>query len=182
MDVWTVALGRRDRSRAHAALRTILAGYLNRPPGAVEIATTPQGKPFLPADPQLHFNLSHSRDLELIAVSAEAPVGIDLEHPREFRSPDRLAERICSERELAAATTPDQLLRLWVRKEAVVKATGEGITRDLKEVDVLDDTTTGGWRCLDLPSPAPGARAALATRPQAAVSLTMLRLHLPPSP
>lgn len=180
VDVWTVALGRRDRRRAQAALRTILAGYLNRQPESIEIDTTPQGKPYL-RDSRIHFSLSHSHDQALIAVSTVAPVGVDIEHTREFRSPRTLARRICSERELAWVETSGQLLRLWVRKEAFVKATGDGLTRPLTDLDVLDDDLAGGWRCLDLEGPAPGFQAALATQAAGEISLTILRLHLPPS-
>jgi phosphopantetheinyl transferase len=180
VDVWTVALPRRDRRLAHAALREILAGYVNRPAESIQIDTTPKGKPYLP-DSRIHFNLSHSRNIALIAVSTVAPVGIDVEHPREFRSPDALAQRICSERELASAITPSQLLRLWVRKEAVVKGMGDGLTRPLNEVDVLDDNLADGWQCLDVKSPAPGFHAATAIREPRKISLRSLRLHLPPS-
>jgi phosphopantetheinyl transferase len=181
VDVWTVRLGRPDRQLARNALRAILADYLDAPPDSLEIETNPQGKPYLRGD-QLHFNLSHSRDIALVAISRRAPVGIDLEHSREFRAPDRLARRICSAREYAllerfghpAGAAPEaqqQLLRLWVRKEAVLKGTGEGLGRALDEVDVLDDAVVDGWRCLDLPSPAPGFHAALAVRaPAPAVS------------
>jgi len=180
VDVWTVALGRRDRRLARTALRAVLAGYLNRSPDTIEIDHTPLGKPHLAADP-LHFNLSHSRDIALIAVSATAPVGIDLEHPRAFRSPDRLARRFCTARELASIENPEQLLRLWVRKEAVVKGIGDGLVRRLTEVDVLDDDLEDGWQCLDLPSPAPGFQAAVAINAPPKISLTTLRLHLAPS-
>ena len=174
VDVWTIRLGRRDRRLARDAMLAILGRYVDGALDSLEIETTPGGKPYLPAV-QLHFNLSHSRDMALVAISREAPVGIDLEHPREFRAPDRLARRICSEREYASlqrlgdppVASPHaqrQLLRLWVRKEAVLKGTGEGLARDPDQVDVLDDELADGWRCLDLPSPAPGYLAALAIR------------------
>jgi 4'-phosphopantetheinyl transferase len=157
-------------------MRTILGAYLKTPPDSLEIDTTPEGKPHL-ATGRLQFNLSHSREVALVAV-ARAPVGVDLEHPREFRAPDRLARRICSEREYATlrqaggdrgvAGAQAQLLRLWVRKEAVVKGTGEGLGRPLEQVDVLDDALADGWLCLDLPRPAVGFQAALALKAQAA--------------
>ena len=190
--VWTVPLGRADRQLARDRMRAILGAYLDAPPAALQIELTAEGKPYLPTNP-LHFNLSHSRNVALVAVSRRAPVGIDLERARHFRAPDRLARRICSEREYAALgrlgnpagaalgrlgnppgaalDAQQQLLRLWVRKEAVLKGTGEGLARPLDEVDVLDDAVADGWRCLDLPSPAPGFHAALAVRaPAPAVS------------
>jgi 4'-phosphopantetheinyl transferase len=170
VQVWTVALPGRDRGLARLALRTILGRYLDLPAGAVPIETEPAGKPYLPGA-ELQFSLSHSRDLALIAVSAQVRVGVDLEHERDFRSADRLARRICSEREYAAlqAASDDgrlahELLRLWVRKEAVVKGIGEGLGRPLREVDVLDDAVSGGWLCLDLPEPAAAFKAAVAAQ------------------
>lgn len=57
------------------------------------------------------------------------------------------------------------LLRLWVRKEAVIKARGEGSALTMGTVDVLDDEVAGGWACRDLElSGPPGYRAALAMR------------------
>jgi 4'-phosphopantetheinyl transferase len=181
VDVWTVPLDRAARQLARDALRAILGTYLDAPPDSVEIETTPQGKPYL-REGRLHFNLSHSRNIALVAISEHSPVGIDVEHSRHFRAPDRLARRICSEREYAAfqrsgsetggtLEAQQQLLRLWVRKEAVLKGTGEGLAHPLREIDVLDDVVADGWRCVDLPRPAEGFQAALAVRgPAAAVS------------
>lgn len=179
VDVWTLRLGSRDRRLAADAMRAILATYLDTTVESLEIEVTSEGRPHLRGNP-LHFNLSHSWDIALVAVSRESPVGIDLEHPREFRAADRLARRICSEREYASLQrlgdppggTPEaqrQLLRLWVRKEAFLKGTGEGLSRDPDQVDLLDDELADGWRCLDLPSPAPGFQAALAVRASAPV-------------
>jgi 4'-phosphopantetheinyl transferase len=164
-------------------MRSILGRYLDTAVDSLEIELTPEGKPYLPGHP-VHFNLSHSRDLALVAVSGQAPVGVDVEHPREFRAFDRLARRICSERECAwlsrtggAPNAPGALLRLWVRKEAAVKGTGDGLSRALNEVDVLDDRLADGWLCVDLPSPAPGYLAALAVRAQTpSISLREWRL------
>lgn len=177
--VWTVPLQPPARQGARDAMRAILGTYLDLPPDSVEIETTSEGKPYL-AGRELHFNLSHSRDVALVAISGHAPVGIDLEHARRFRAPDRLARRICSEREYAAlarfgwegggmAAAQQELLRLWVRKEAVLKGTGAGLSRALSDFDVLDDVVADGWRCLDLPSPATGFHAALAVRAPAPV-------------
>lgn len=182
--VWTLQLGRGGREGARRAMRQVLGAYLRIEPDRLPIRTAPQGKPYLDGAP-LHFNLSHSRELALLAVSAGAPVGVDLEHPREFHSSERLARRICSDREYASldnlvAGVHPRLLRLWVRKEAVVKGTGEGLGRPLAQVDVLDDALPNGWLCLDLPSPGAGFQAALAIKARTA-SLETLRFRLPPS-
>jgi 4'-phosphopantetheinyl transferase len=163
------------KRRAHQALDQLLGQYLGVEPASLEFGTEPNGKPFL-AGGELSFNLSHSGELGLVAVARALPVGVDVEHVREFRDSDRLARRICSPREyehLQASPVPDELLRLWVRKEAVVKASGEGVDRLLLEVDVLDDAVQDGWLCKDLQLPLPGYRAALAITQLPGVSIAL---------
>ncbi len=187
--VWVVPLDdpvkRRRHELAHAAQDQILASYLNLEPQALDYATRPGGKPIL-ADGALEFNLSHSGALALIAVSRDLQVGVDLEQARSVRDETGLARRICTTRELAHLTQAadrDELLRLWVRKEAVVKATGEGLVHAINEIDVLDRHVTGGWLCLDLPLvgmtgiDGDGYRAAVAIpdRPGVAVALRSFR-------
>jgi len=187
--VWVVPLDDPDKRRrhelAHAAQDRILAAYLEIEPEELEYETLPGGKPVL-ADGALEFNLSHSGELALVAVSRDLQVGVDLEHPRHFKNEAGMARRICAPRELAhlaRASEHDALLRLWVRKEAVVKATGDGLGDGLatrvRELDVLDRKVAGGWLCLDLPYvgvagvDVEGYRAAVALpdRPRVSVAL-----------
>lgn len=129
-----------------AALREVLASYTGR--GAAEIAIEQggNGKPRL-ADPQLgwlNFNVSHSRDVALIAVVAQRRVGIDVEAVaveidwpalvETVLSPDERAEwNRLNSRERTAA-----FFAAWVFKEAYVKAIGEGLVRPLPSI-------TAGW-------------------------------------
>ena len=171
--VWTVRLDAASpterRIQANVALRETLAGCLQLPPMELRFAEHPGGKPRL-AGNELQFNLSHSGSWAMIAVSLDIPVGIDLERPRRFASAarfGRLVQRICSPAEqaaVAAAGDPEAfLLRLWVRKEAVVKAegTGVGAGERLPELDVLGERL-GGCALTDLDAPHPGYHAALA--------------------
>ena len=183
--VWVVPLDdpvkRRRHELAHDAQDQILAGYLNIEREALEYATLPGGKPIL-ADGALEFNLSHSGDLALVAVSRDLQVGVDLEHPRSFKNEAGLARRICAPRELEhlmQASDDDELLRPWVRKEAVAKATGEGLAQAVNQLDVLDRKVAGGWLCIDLPEVgtqdvgADGYRAAVALPDRPWVSVTL---------
>jgi 4'-phosphopantetheinyl transferase EntD len=187
--LWVVPLDDPDKRRRHeiarAAQDQILAAYLEIEPRDLQYATLPGGKPIL-ADGTLEFNLSHSGELALIAVSRELQVGVDLEHPRSFRNAAGMARRICTMRELehlAQAQDEDELLRLWVRKEAVVKATGEGLVRPVNQIDVLDRRVAGGWFCLDLPYvgaqgvSADGYRAAVALPDRPGASLSLRSFH-----
>ncbi len=144
---------------AHDTLTALLGGR--------EIIREPGGKPYVDGGP--HFNLSHSGALAMIAVSASTPVGVDLERPAR-RSRADLVRRVCSTAEqahVAAAADPDAaFIRLWVRKEAVLKASGEGLRGSLDRLAALDvlGAIAEGFRVDDLPSPAPGYVAALAHR------------------
>ncbi len=173
--VWTVPLTGATpverRLQANAALRTVLAGCLAIAPGSIGFTERPGGKPGL-AGGELEFNLTHSGAWTMFAVSWHTPLGIDLERPRTFRSLprfQRLVERICSpaeQRAVAAADDPaDCLRRLWVRKEALVKAegTGVGAGERLPELDVLAERGAS-YTLTDLVSPAPGYHAAVAHR------------------
>jgi 4'-phosphopantetheinyl transferase len=135
-----------------AALRSILGDYLGLPPAAVPIGVAPSGKPRLaPAAvsdgaPPLVFSLAHAAGFGLVAVARE-PVGVDIETAAAARFEPRLAPRVLSaaERAVHTALPPDTragaFLRLWTRKEAYLKATGEGLARDPATVTVSADET-----------------------------------------
>jgi 4'-phosphopantetheinyl transferase len=108
----------------------------------------------------LHFNLSDTDGLALVAVSAEGPLGVDVECARSSPRILEVAERFFSSREVAAlsalepAERPAAFYRIWTRKEAFIKALGTGLSRGLETFDVSLE-------------PGAGARL-LATRPDAA--------------
>jgi len=127
---------RRDLVVSAAALRAILAAYLDADPRAARFHVDPGGKPRLDpgwtAEP-LTFNLTHSRGRALVAVTREREVGVDVERLRRDLPMDRLAARFFSPREIAALRgTPEEILpaaffACWTRKEAYVKARGSGL-------------------------------------------------------
>jgi 4'-phosphopantetheinyl transferase len=133
---------------AHAALRSILARSVGADPRELRLTAEDGGKPFLEAPlaaGAVHFNLSHSRDLALVAVSRGREVGVDLEY-RQIRDVDEIAGRYFSavERRNLGGMALDQrreaFLRGWVLKEAYLKACGDGLRRRLDDFDVtLDD-------------------------------------------
>lgn len=125
---------RRQFIAAQTALRRILARYLGIDAGTVAFGYGAHGKPFLPAAPDLAFNLTHSGRLALVAVTAGADLGIDVEHLVRDRPFLRLARRYFAESEhrwLAALPEPEQrggFYRTWVLKEAYLKAVGTGLS------------------------------------------------------
>jgi 4'-phosphopantetheinyl transferase len=176
---------RRRFVAAHGALRSILASYVDAEPGALDFVNGEHGKPALRGVTGRHsveFNLSHSDDLALVAVARARPVGVDLERWSDGVEHLELAERFFSPGERKAlralAHAPDLVaagfFAAWTRKEAYLKATGQGIVRGLHHFDValtpgeparlladrLDDDATARWSMFAL-EPAPGYSAAL---------------------
>lgn len=129
---------------AHAGLRRLLARRLRCPPAQVLIAREPGGKPRLRPGPgrALHFSLAHAGDHALVAMSAEHPVGVDLELlPPAPRLVEDLAPHLSALERLEIAGLPQQAqalaaLRCWVRKEALLKASGHGLTLEPSALSV----------------------------------------------
>ena len=132
---------RRRHVIAHGALRVILGGYADADPTVLEIAIGTRGKPFLPRYSALHFNLSHSGHLAMLAVG-DRELGVDVEKLRHLESLQEIARRHFSQSEFEAlcALPEDQQLRgfyrLWTRKEAYIKAVGAGLSMPLDVFDV----------------------------------------------
>lgn len=139
-----------DRDRyvlTHAACRRILGEAVGSRPADLVFSIAADGKPFLPGSP-LHFNLSHSGEQAALAVSTSFEVGIDIETaPPDV---DRIAHHVLSDAELAAYLVQPPLsraagfLRVWTRKEAVLKGVGCGLLRDLRSLTVGIEKATGG--------------------------------------
>ncbi len=128
-----------DRRRfiaSHAALREILATYTGRHPTTLEFMTLPHGKPALLSG-DLHFNLSHSGELALVALAAGSELGVDIERIRAQVEMEAIARRFFAPSEtetLLAYPEPERepaFFRCWTRKEAYVKALGGGLTISL---------------------------------------------------
>jgi 4'-phosphopantetheinyl transferase len=174
---------REDFVVARGLLRTLVGRYLDAPPGELRFAYTPYGKPHLAGafrDSRLRFNLSHSHELALYAFTDGAEVGIDVEHVRPDMAGEEIARRFFSPREVAAlfALAPGErdaaFFQCWTRKEAFIKAVGEGLSFPLDQFDVSlgprepaallsvrgDAGEAARWSVRDV-SPAPDYAAAL---------------------
>lgn len=169
---------------AHASLRRILSDYLGVAPQSLHFLDGEFGKPAIAGPPgaALEFNLSHSGDLALIAVSGRGPVGVDIERLDPRIEHLELAEQFFSPAERAALRSlspevdarTEGFFNAWTRKEAYLKATGHGITRGLHHFDVslaprepaalladrLDPFALQRWRMAAL-SPGDGYAAAV---------------------
>jgi len=149
--------GLRFRAR-RAFLRRVLGAYTGRDPETLTFDLGAHGKPRLVED-ELAFNLSRTEDLILIAVTRGREVGVDVEADRPITDVTRLARRILNPREDEAFRALDEserrtaFFRLWARKEAVLKVTGEGLSRDPRSLDLGLETHSIGelWRPADEP-------------------------------
>ena len=121
---------------ARAILRDVLARYAGRDPAEFEFGYRPEGKPFLASGSgaaSLEFNLSHSHGTALYAFTLGRQVGVDVELVRSDLDHERIARRFFSAAEAAALRDlpPDlraeSFFRCWTRKEAYIKARGEGL-------------------------------------------------------
>jgi 4'-phosphopantetheinyl transferase len=123
-------------------LRSLLAGYLSKAPEQLVFAYTLHGKPSLPDGAELRFNLSHTEGRAALAVVQGREIGIDVEQIRTQADARKIAERFFSERErLALREFSGEALdraffRCWTRKEAYIKAKGEGLSIPLHQFDV----------------------------------------------
>lgn len=128
----------RDRQRfivAHGVLRDLLGRYLNAHPGQLRFVCNAFGKPELGSEfgSRLKFNLSHSADRALIAMAADAEVGIDLEYIQEDSDFAEIARFLFSAADadrlnrLPSHLQAEAFFRYWTKREAYVKARGESL-------------------------------------------------------
>jgi 4'-phosphopantetheinyl transferase len=147
----------RDQERyvvSEAVLRAILGRYLGASPAALRFVRGPHGKPALAPEfgPPVRFNMSHSRNLALYAVTLGREIGVDVEFVQNGLSKTppgasqidamQIAQQFFSSYEVTSLQHLPQALRqraffhTWTRKEAYLKARGEGLTFPLNEFDV----------------------------------------------
>ena len=144
------------------ALRSLLGRYGIGDPDEIEFAYGEHGKPRLAADhksvdSRLQFNVAHTRHLSAFAFAHNDSVGVDVEFRRAVNDADRIVEGKFAkeEREVYSSAAADArkelFFRGWTRKEAFIKATGEGLCRSLESfaVTIHDEDTTSFLRIDD---------------------------------
>lgn len=182
-----------DRHRwlhAHVAIRRILGAALGVAPAALRFTTGPKGKPALawPEGSGLEFNFSDSADLALLALSRDAPVGVDVEHRHRVSNLEGIAAShfAAEEREallaLPAADRVETFFRIWTRKEAYIKAIGIGLTFGLDRFAVTIEAAAPrflhidgsaeearAWTLANVPTAGPYVAALATRRPEVAL-------------
>ncbi|HEY2505330.1 MAG TPA: 4'-phosphopantetheinyl transferase superfamily protein [Streptosporangiaceae bacterium] len=147
-----------ERARAAGYLRTedrdrfalgavLLRAVASRRLGSTPVSLTVErgcercgrqhGRPRLPQAPGLHASVSHSGAVVAVALTGAGAVGVDVEAMSAGRAhADELAGVVCSGTERGEVRHARDFCVYWTRKEAVLKATGEGLRRPLTEVHV----------------------------------------------
>jgi len=171
---------------ARALLRTILAGYLTADPKGLSFSYSKKEKPSLgpdQADSGVTFNVSHSGGIALLAFARRREIGIDVEQVRRDFDVEAIAKRFFSTQEqeqlvvLPKEKRFEAFFRCWTRKEAYIKATGDGLSLPLDQFDVSiveddsdallctrqDNSEAALWHLRDIPAGA-GYVAALCVR------------------
>jgi 4'-phosphopantetheinyl transferase len=161
-------------------LRSILSKYLETPPAEIVFAYGERGKPCVTGSP-ICFNLSHSGAMAAYAVARAATIGIDIEQIRETAGLEQIARRMFAAEETEELIGGDPAHRLnafyhcWTRKEAYIKAIGDGLGIPLGSFQVtlspdvpaaivqIDGSAAKGaeWSLFDL-APSGGYAGALA--------------------
>lgn len=136
---------RRQFITAHGALRAILSEYLNILPQEVAYSYAANGKPE-PAsglrESGIKFNLSHSKELAIVAVAQGLCVGVDLEFIDPELAIEKISRAFFSRKEIStlqalpAERRRQAFFECWTRKEAYIKALGRGLTLPLDSIDV----------------------------------------------
>jgi 4'-phosphopantetheinyl transferase len=152
-------------------LRELLGTYLGAEPGRIVFSYGQDGKPSLsPAhESKIRFSISHSKDMALYAMAKSSEVGIDIEEVKAGFRGMEIASHFFSEEEISALAAlsseaaGEAFFSCWTKKEAYVKALGQGLGIPLQSFtvkfaeseQVLRDAGGVGWSCYGL-EPAPG--------------------------
>jgi 4'-phosphopantetheinyl transferase len=168
---YRVGRPRNDFILTRGTLRSLLARYVGMTPQELSLRYSEYGKPILDGPFDLRFNVSHTDGLALIAIVRAREIGIDVEKIHAAQDARKLAERFFSVREchflegLSGEELQVAFFRCWTRKEAYVKARGEGLSLPLHQFDVAvapnesrallatrpDPSEAGRWILQDLP-------------------------------
>ncbi len=181
-----------------ATLRMLLGRALDIPPAAVPIVRGARGRPQLDLAGAPDFNVSHTRDAAIIAVVQDGAgrlrIGVDLERADREVDASRLARKFCTPREREAMAGLDadasrrRFLRLWTCKEAMSKATGDGIGAPMGRIGVdvdgdaaAEEASPNGGNERQATGTAPALSLAEGTAPYLPGPWRLAALGAPPS-
>jgi 4'-phosphopantetheinyl transferase len=130
---------------AHAAMRNILSKYFGNSATSLDLIQALNQKPLIRQSQNyldLHFSLSHSHEVAILAVSQACIIGVDIEHIRPISNVTQIAKRFFATSEyerLKQSSNAQQLIlffKIWTAKEAFLKAQGIGISNHLNQFSI----------------------------------------------
>jgi 4'-phosphopantetheinyl transferase len=139
---------------SRAALRRLLGAYLDMPAADISLAYSPRGKPQLGGTVTAwpwQFNVAHTHDLALVALTRGCDIGVDVERRRAVSHLESIVRRYFHPAEISeilaapANSRHEAFLRCWTAKEAVIKATDTGLSDSLAEFYVPVAGSGGAW-------------------------------------
>ena len=134
---------------ARGALRLLLGRYMNISPASIQFRYGAKGKPRLEAGGDLRFNASHSEDLAVFAFTVGCEIGVDVEHIHSLPDMQAIATRFfCAEEAAELMSLPEHqrqraFFLCWTRKEAYIKATGDGLSAPLDDFRITLNPADG---------------------------------------
>ncbi len=125
-------------------LRVLLGSHLRTAPQRLKFSYSEFGKPELRSEdnqPGIQFNVSHSQDVSLVAIATDRPIGVDIEYMRAGVHFSKLSQFLSPHEQNSIRAMPmecqrEELFKCWVRKEAYLKARGDGLTAALDQFAV----------------------------------------------
>jgi phosphopantetheinyl transferase len=141
-EVRILTLDNGDSETVRDAARRLLAIELGIAVDETELFNAPKGKPLLRNDPALHFSISHSHEVSMIAITRVAPVGVDIEQLRAVPHAEAILRRFFTQEDISTILTDDnrdlRFVQAWTGAEARVKVRGGSVW----EVATPDPDTT----------------------------------------
>jgi phosphopantetheinyl transferase len=127
-EVRILTLDSGDSATVRDVTRRVIAALTGIAPREIEIYDTPNGKPMLRNDAGIHFSISHSRDVAMVAVTRVAPVGVDIEQIRAVPNAEAIIRRFFTDEDAAIIVASDnrelRFAEAWTRAEARIKVRG----------------------------------------------------------
>ncbi|MEO7103711.1 MAG: 4'-phosphopantetheinyl transferase superfamily protein [Gemmatimonadaceae bacterium] len=127
--VFTLDTG--DGAAVREVAKRVLAAQVGVATDAIEIYAAPKGKPLLRNDASLHFSISHSQGIAMLAVTRLAPVGVDIEQMRAVPNAETILRRFFTHEDVSAILSDDnrdfRFMEAWTRSEARVKVRGASV-------------------------------------------------------
>lgn len=130
-----------EHEEAHNLLKQVLLDYYQVDVNDLVVAKKEHGKPYF-ENSDIHYNISHCKGMVACAISRKVELGVDVEGVRPYR--ENVLRRVFTENERNAFEKAEEkdlfFFKIWTFKESIIKCSGTGLSRDLREIDYFDSS------------------------------------------